>query len=160
MRRQVEALAALALTLALAGCGGDAVPPGQQETFCFSVGASHSAIVVDGARFLAQHPHIPLNLYTCIDGRCTGSHYRVGHRIATVGGMSGFHVDASRRTEVHFTAVSRGKTVFDGRTTVRLHRGYPNGKGCPPITWFAQVSVSGQSTLRQDNVTYDELYTR
>jgi hypothetical protein len=158
-QRLTQAFGTLMLTLAVAGCGGDGIPPGQLNSFCAGVGYAHSVVSVNGEELFARHPGGPLNVYECVEGRCTGGHFKVwSDRPDLVAGLSGFHVDSTRRANVHFTAVSRGRIVFDGRTTVRLHPAHPNGKGCPPTTWFAQVSAHGDGALRQDRVTYAEMY--
>jgi hypothetical protein len=160
MRRGGEVAGALFLAFAVAGCSGEGSGP-HREAFCPGVGADHSVVTVNLQAMYAEHPRMPLNVQTCVNSRCYGGHIKVEqHRLPLIGGVSDFRIDATRRVEVRFTALSRGRTVFDGTTIVRLHRGYINGKGCPPTTWFAQVSPHGESTLRQDHVTYDEMYGR
>jgi hypothetical protein len=160
MRRLAEVAAAVFTAFALAGCShaGSGV---QVEAFCPGVGADHSVVTVNLQAIYARHPRMPLNVQTCVNGRCYGGHIEVEqHRLPLIGGVSDFRIDATRSVKVHFTALSQGRTVFDGSTAVRLHRGYINGKGCPPTTWFAQVSAHGDRRLRQDQVTYDEMYGR
>jgi hypothetical protein len=68
-------------------------------------------------------------------------------------------VRSGRAVDVRFTALSRGQTIFDGTATVQLHAGYVNGQGCPPTTWFAQVSPHGSGPLEQDDVTYSDVFS-
>lgn len=42
-----------------------------------------------------------------------------------------------------------GDIVYEGKLTARPVRSQPNGPGCPPIAWSAQVFASGTHTLHQ-----------
>jgi hypothetical protein len=159
MRRLAEVAGALFLASTLAACSHTDLGA-QREAFCEGVDTPHSVVGVNLQPLYAQHPRMPLNVQTCAEGRCYGGHIEVEPNRVALLGVSGFPIDATRRVDVRFTARSQGRTVFDGSTMVRLHGAYTNGKGCPPLTWFAQVSPHGDSALRQDHATFDEMYGR
>jgi hypothetical protein len=163
MRRLTRVVAMSMLALAVAGCSGDgtSVHP-RPQAFCADEGTVRSDIHVNLHRLLAQHPPMPLNVETCVKGRCVEGRVNAGDSPPPTVEVYRFHMDATRQVEVHFIALNQGQAVFDGTTTVRLHRGQnPTNQGCSPsFTWFAQVSPHGDSTLRQVHVTYDEMYGR
>jgi hypothetical protein len=158
MRHLVQAAGLSMLGLVVACSGSRTAPQGHD---CFVVGGQGgSTVVVDLEPLYARYPHAPLNLQTCVRRDCSHEFREVGPKRVPITELNGFRVGAAHTVRVRFTARSQGRTVFAGATTVTLHRVHVNGKGCPPVTWYAHVSPHGETTLRQDHVTYDDMYLR
>jgi hypothetical protein len=155
MHRVVGAIGMLLLALAVTACSGSGGSAARGRD-CFLVGAGRSEVAVSLKSFYERYPHTRLDVETCAMGKCERAH-TPWNGFPTLG-VTGFPVPDSRETRVRATVVAHDRTVFEGATTVRLLPGHINGPGCPPTTWFAQVSPHGASTLRQDHLTPHEWY--
>jgi hypothetical protein len=136
----VAVVAGLAL---LAGCAGTG-----HATACTEIGAI-SGVVFEFRPVLRAHHGEILLVRACVKETCKSlrvSRHERQHGMVVAPDLI---KDDSPIPVSLMISSPNGDIAYEGRLTAHPVKSQPNGPGCPPITWSAQVFASGKDKLRQ-----------
>ena len=147
----MRVLTALLLLLILAAC--QVIDPRPPE--CTAIGCQSAVTIVAGVDLTNGTPYA---VEVCVDGRCEDATLTVVEGGGAIGASSGaitldtsadsigFALGDGDWSGIHrVTATVRdasGEVLVDVDEEVEFERSQPNGPGCEPICWFAEIRAA------------------
>lgn len=139
--RLAQVTGVVAACLLVSGCGlGTKV--------CTEMGA-YSGVNFDFESVLEDTTAQGATVEACVDGDCTDR--TLQNRRDSQLFVEDATLDDDATVPVALTVTTKtGEVVFDGRTEVTPEKSQPNGPGCDPTVYGAQVTATGGGTLTDE----------